>query len=236
MAQVSSSPNGTPLPNEAYPELGNQRPVPPPYPSPFFFFFKKSLIAFTLYRIWRWTAASGEPDGLSLPHGPVPAPQLYTFTQGNLPLPRTIAHPPTASHSACLSHHPPTDIPSDAWRSAVSTRHTRTTAPHSFQSPRAIAAVGPYPSPYTPTIPLSWLPFCFSCFFSYIYSVQQSKTYTSCRFYWSTTHDNYLHVQNNQNVRLSLVMIFHVTDWFKRDIWLANISEIGTKPHVQSLF
>jgi len=33
MAQVSS-PDGTPLPNQGYPELGNRRSVPPPYPSP----------------------------------------------------------------------------------------------------------------------------------------------------------------------------------------------------------
>jgi len=41
-------------------------------------FFQESLIAFILSRIWRWTAASGMPDGLSLLHGPVPAPRyLY---------------------------------------------------------------------------------------------------------------------------------------------------------------
>jgi len=37
------------------------------------FFFKESLIAFILYRIWRWTAVPGGPGGLSLPRGPVPA-------------------------------------------------------------------------------------------------------------------------------------------------------------------
>ena len=40
----------------------------------FIFLFKESLIVFILYRIWRWTAAPGRPGGLSLPHGPVPAP------------------------------------------------------------------------------------------------------------------------------------------------------------------
>ena len=50
--------------------------------SKLFFFFKESLIAFILCRIWRWTAAPGKPVGLSLPHGPVPAPPiLYTFTR-----------------------------------------------------------------------------------------------------------------------------------------------------------
>jgi len=39
-----------------------------------FFFFQDSLIASILYRIWRWTAAPGRPGGLSLLHGPVPAP------------------------------------------------------------------------------------------------------------------------------------------------------------------
>ena len=46
----------------------------------FFFFFKESLIAFILYRIWRWTAAPGIPGGLSLSRGPVPAPSLIAFT------------------------------------------------------------------------------------------------------------------------------------------------------------
>jgi len=33
-------------------------------------------------RIWRWTAAPGRPGGLSLPHGPVPAPPTtYVFTR-----------------------------------------------------------------------------------------------------------------------------------------------------------
>jgi len=43
------------------------------YPS-FFFFFMESLIAFTLSRVWRWTAAPGGPGGLSPLLGPVPAP------------------------------------------------------------------------------------------------------------------------------------------------------------------
>jgi len=42
-------------------------------------FFKESLIAFILSRIWRWTAAPGIPGGLSLPHGPVPAPKEKVY-------------------------------------------------------------------------------------------------------------------------------------------------------------
>jgi len=44
----------------------------------FIFYFKESLIAFILFRIWRWPAAPDMPGGLSLLHGPVPAlPAIY---------------------------------------------------------------------------------------------------------------------------------------------------------------
>ena len=37
------------------------------------FFFKYSLIALSLSRLWRWTAASDESPKPLSPHGPVPA-------------------------------------------------------------------------------------------------------------------------------------------------------------------
>ena len=78
---------------------------PPPLPAPAvtpppFFFFKQSLIAFILSRIWRWTAASGDPGGLSLPlGGPVPAlPAIYIYKM-NL---ATASHHSSSSHNISL--------------------------------------------------------------------------------------------------------------------------------------
>jgi len=61
-----------------------------------FFFFKESLIALILYRIWRWTAAPGGPGGFPPPHGPVPAlPAIYKY----------ICTPVYSINSATASHH-----------------------------------------------------------------------------------------------------------------------------------
>jgi len=52
-------------------------------------FFKESLIAFILTRIWRWTAATGVPVGLSQLLGPVPAlPTIYIYMRSNSLPPR----------------------------------------------------------------------------------------------------------------------------------------------------
>jgi len=62
-----------------------------------FFIFKESLIAFILTRIWRWTAASSVPVGLSQLLGPVPAlPTVYIhiFAQTSL-LSRMPCYPPS---------------------------------------------------------------------------------------------------------------------------------------------
>jgi len=44
-----------------------------------FFFFKESLIAFILCRIWRWTAAPGRPGGFSSPTRASPCPSRYAY-------------------------------------------------------------------------------------------------------------------------------------------------------------
>jgi len=68
-------------------------------PRKFFFkiFFKESLIAFILYRIWRWTAAPGVPQVASLfPTGqslPSPLSTIYMINSA------------TASHHFSSSHN-----------------------------------------------------------------------------------------------------------------------------------
>ena len=64
-----------------------------------FYLFKESLIAFILYRIWRWTAAPGRTGGLSLPHGPVPAPStIYIYMRKSA----TASHHFSSSQSISL--------------------------------------------------------------------------------------------------------------------------------------
>jgi len=67
----------------------------------FFFFFKESLIAFILSRIWRWTAAPGVPGGFSLPLRPVPAPP-YHYVQFYKMKSATASHHFSSSHSESL--------------------------------------------------------------------------------------------------------------------------------------
>ena len=86
------------------------------------------------------TAAPGVPGGLSLPRGRVPGPpSIYKlhdeFRHRLTPL---LIFPQHLARSS-LAIFPPTDIPSSALHFALSTHRTHTTAPHTFQYPRATA-------------------------------------------------------------------------------------------------
>jgi len=81
----------------------------------FFFFFKQSLIAFILSRIWRWTAATGFPVGFSPLPGQSLPPPLSTYLHYEprhclapifiLPQHLTLSPPPVsypwAAHQVC---------------------------------------------------------------------------------------------------------------------------------------
>jgi len=110
-----------------------------------------SLIAFTLARVWRWTAAPGRPGGLSPPHGPVPAllnPFTRCFYIMNL---NTSSHHLSSPHIISCVRPFPSPTHGQPIKCAafcgVHPSHTHTTAYPPCRSPIAIAPGTPCPSP-----------------------------------------------------------------------------------------
>jgi len=69
-----------------------------------FLFFKDSLIAFILSRIWRWAATPGRSQVASLPLTGLLSPAIYKITEGNPPPVRITPRHPTSARSTAPCH------------------------------------------------------------------------------------------------------------------------------------